>query len=1584
MKKEKKTPKKRLKKSVIIKRVITTVLILAVLGGVVWLGFELYKPEPEQANKPTVTRINYDVEPATYVIANEDLELTLYRDTTQFTLKEKKTGRVWNSNPGDLKTGELKDPNGVAIGASKINDMRSTLIVSYSSSSADKDLNNWEYSIDKQAYTIEKVELEDGTEAIEVHYSVGQMSGVSKIPTVLTAERYKELFDRIKNSADSNTKSLRNTLSSNFKEKTMRELIEAKDVKNRLLGAHVLLLSFTQKALENDDYEWVRDTITALNNASIVAFDPEATQAMLDEHTAELEEILGDQTKDFLAKAVSEDYEERREAANLLADQFAEEEKAEAAEQSETLEAEPEPAWHEQLVALIERPTVEPVDLEAVKETIQAHTADFFGDKADEVEELIALIDSDEHADKKTAADRITDKVADAEMAKESNAWAVALIEALEASGAEDYDSAAVAEMVRSADEDPDRKAVLDRTFFIGDSLLRNAKDNLTKALYGDERTEGINYTAEEYLEDAEWELPAEENLTVLFEVTMRYRLDGPDFVVEIPYERIKYNKEAPITYITVLPMFGAAGPDQYDHGFIFVPEGGGALINYNNGKLKQNYYTANLYGWDYSTKRSEAISETKNTFPVFGMTNNGSSFICIIEEGSAHAIIKADINGQGESSSAFHPNSYNTACAKYHVLHSDQYNVSAKTANMVIMYEKEMPQETVVQRYRFIGSDNYVDMATTYGDYLRERYPSMAQADASEDMPVTVELVGAIDKRVVTAGLPVQRVLSTTTFDQMKTIIGVLSDKGVKELHVRVSGWANGGVTQQVLTGVRVEGAVGGDGGMKSLIAYAKEKGVDLYFDGITAFAYDPKFLGGFTPRADAARYTTREIVEITPYSQIYYTEDDERDVYYLTRPEYAQKNASNLIKALKDRGAGGVSFRDIGYLLSGNYDPNNTTTREAVKKMNIATLQEAHDNGERVMIREGFDYAMPYADIITDMDLNGIDYSLLDASVPFYQIAIHGSVNYTGPALNQTSDWKTELLRCAEYGAGLNFTFMYEDAKIVQDTVHSAYHGSTFSSWEEAAVAEINRYQTEMAGLNRTAITGHIVLPLEVSMTEYADGTRVYVNYGDRDYTLPDGRTIPARDYAVLRDDTTDLQAVVEANGTRSFVNYTAATYTAGDTKVLPRSTTKVRDGRKADVIFLGEGTRLYVNADSEPITVADGQTVQPGESLRVTDDMEFEVIFTSDGERTYVNYTDADMLAGGVTVPAMGYARVSDPIALDAVVIKPGPVEAAADESAEAEPAEPLYRVVWVNATDEPVTVAGETVAARSYQWSDSKEPVIVYIGEADSLYVNRTAAELTAGANKIPASNSLTVSNEQPLDVIFLGGEAYARIYVNKTDADIDANGTAVPAGSVAEAQLGDTVEVIFLPDGSRMVVNYTGAIVKAGSRNIAASNYLLETEPPAIDTVVLSETEGEATVNSELWINGTETALVIDGTEIPAGGWAKVPVGEAALQIVVLPDGTVRVFRHTAMPPQVKIGSTNVQGNNWADMEALEEAPDVEGLVRIINLTDAEVTVGGVTLGPGEISPAGGEPEEAPPGEGADAPVEASEEGGDAK
>ena len=115
-------------------------------------------------------------------------------------------------------------------------------------------------------------------------------------------------------------------------------------------------------------------------------------------------------------------------------------------------------------------------------------------------------------------------------------------------------------------------------------------------------------------------------------------------------------------------------------------------------------------------------------------------------------------------------------------------------------------------------------------------------------------------------------------------------------------------------------------------------------------------------------------------------------------------------------------------------------------------------------------------------------------------------------------SGDYLQEFLRCVEYGAGLNFTFMAEDTQVLQDTVHSNFYGAYYADWADDAAEMITKYQQDMEGLNQQRIVSHEKASSKVTVTGYEDGTKVYVNYGSEDCSI-NGVNVPARSYTVER---------------------------------------------------------------------------------------------------------------------------------------------------------------------------------------------------------------------------------------------------------------------------------------------------------------------------------------------------------------------------------------------------------------------------------------------------------------------------------
>ena len=640
--------------------------------------------------------------------------------------------------------------------------------------------------------------------------------------------------------------------------------------------------------------------------------------------------------------------------------------------------------------------------------------------------------------------------------------------------------------------------------YVLRDSVNEVRKQKLQTAF------ESVGYTYDDYLADKELDLSSSTSENPVFNLEMDFRLEGNEFIVEIPFDSIEYDPATPVYTVTPLPYFGAASKE--DEGFLFVPEGGGALINYNNGKTSQSDYYANVYGWDMDIRRDYVIHNTRAYFPVFGQSCGDSSYICILEDGSSYAAVQASVSGRA--------NSYNFVDAKYSLCNREKFDIGDIANSDVFAYLPELPKgEKIVQRYTFIDSNDYVDMAYAYRYYLEREYGQYMSLNDYTQAPVTVEIVGAIDKVQQVAGVPVSLPLKLTSYDDAAEIIKDLDEQGLGNLSVKLTGWCNGGVNQKILTKVHLINDLGSKKDLRELSQTAKDLGVDLYLDGITQYAHRSNIFNGFFSYRDAARLLTKERAELYRFSHITYKAREGFKSYYLLHTPLALKMANNLVDTAVKYGTG-VSFQDIGMDLSSDFYRKDYHSRENAKHLNEELLKTLDDRGAKLMINMGNDYAIPYADVVTSMDLKGSGYTVIDNEVPFYQIAVHGYINYTGDPINICGNDEEELLRSVEYGAGLNFTFMKESSFVLQKTLYPEYYGCEYDSWRDRMIEMCTRLNDELGHTFNQEMTGHEILGDYVRCTTYADGTKVYVNYGFSDsYTAPDGTVVAPRDYAVAK---------------------------------------------------------------------------------------------------------------------------------------------------------------------------------------------------------------------------------------------------------------------------------------------------------------------------------------------------------------------------------------------------------------------------------------------------------------------------------
>lgn len=638
--------------------------------------------------------------------------------------------------------------------------------------------------------------------------------------------------------------------------------------------------------------------------------------------------------------------------------------------------------------------------------------------------------------------------------------------------------------------------------------MYDNTKDYLKEELE-ELLIQDINYSHEDWEKDNEYgQVEGKHTVLPTVNVSLYLKLENDELVVEVPFDSIQFYQAYPITELRVLPFFCGSNTNQ--NGYLFVPDGSGAYINFNNGKTTQSVYSAKMYGWDYGQSRDLVISDPAARFPVYGAayTDTNTALLCVIEEGDAYSGVEADVAGRQYN--------FNYVTNFFTIVHNQLADVGERSIHGFQVYEEKLPKgEKLVLRYLGINSSEYVDMAKTYREYLLNRYPELNQK-AEGDLPVAVELLGAVAKMQHILGFPKELPYALSTYDEMDGILKDLKASGWTDLNVILNGWFNKGIDHKWPDDISLIGKLGKKKNFKQLLSNASDMGYNVSLKADFMFERKDTLLDSYHVKRDSSRFLSREVAAFRPISNIWYGEIEDEEKYYFAKPSVTLKAIDSYLKDASSLGCKSIAFASIGNKLGADYYRKNPQSRQSALNGQVKKLAELKGNNN--VIYNGNAYTVPYADIVLDFPIKASNVSIEDGSIPFFPIALHGYVRYTGDSINITNDYITNLLNSAETGAGLYFIFMDAATNELQESDHTEYFGASYGTWEKQAKELYNRYKNDFGHLTGETIEDHRMINDNVYVTEYSDGTLVYVNYRTTDYKIG-SFTIPAQDWVVTK---------------------------------------------------------------------------------------------------------------------------------------------------------------------------------------------------------------------------------------------------------------------------------------------------------------------------------------------------------------------------------------------------------------------------------------------------------------------------------
>ena len=558
-------------------------------------------------------------------------------------------------------------------------------------------------------------------------------------------------------------------------------------------------------------------------------------------------------------------------------------------------------------------------------------------------------------------------------------------------------------------------------------------------------------------------------------------KLEPNGVSVDVPFESIK--QESPdykLGNLYVYPFFGATRADSVP-GYMFIPDGSGALVRFTAETKATNMFYGKYYGTDLGMITVLPYDPTlrrpyKLSIPVFGMVHGykQNAFIGIIENGASYGELQA------------HPSGIIT---NFNFLYSvftynqSYFQATSRSGDGVTILQHDTNAYDIKIQYRFLteGDSDYVGMANSYKHYLVDKGVLQRNAEINNTIGIRLEFLGGEKEKV----LFWNRLIPMTTVGQMADI---LNDLAIQNPDVIYFGWQPLGAASSFPKNVKLDGGLGSAKELQTLVEKIHAGGgkLYLYFDPQAALVNG----GGYSPRNDLAMSITDSNLEgWCRGGRNYFLNLNALTKHYssLSNDTFTKLNA-------------GLALDGIGSILYSDFKSKYFLNREDTIKAYQNLLVE---NQTPKSFYSPNNYLYGYMDSYYDMPLSNSGYIYMTDSVPFVQIVLAGYVPYYGPALNFSSNLQEDLLKHADFGIYPSYFLTHDVTAKILNTMSNWIYTSSYSQWSQTIKTTYQWLDNLLAPVYGQEIVSREVLEPGVVATTYANGKQIIVNYNNKPFS-------------------------------------------------------------------------------------------------------------------------------------------------------------------------------------------------------------------------------------------------------------------------------------------------------------------------------------------------------------------------------------------------------------------------------------------------------------------------------------------------
>lgn len=560
-------------------------------------------------------------------------------------------------------------------------------------------------------------------------------------------------------------------------------------------------------------------------------------------------------------------------------------------------------------------------------------------------------------------------------------------------------------------------------------------------------------------------------------------REDGSGFSVQLNEDDVV--EGYPLLYrllgIEVLPEFGAARTGE--SGYLTLPNWFGCQTFFNKSYPRETWQT--IYS---SNDQWEHVCN----MPVYGITREQGTLCGLVAKGDFDAQLVCRVHWEAAQANSVHP---------YLVYRWQQQDD-------ILPGAREMRYAFAPPNYAF--GEGYVFCGKTYRKFLIEERGLQTWEEKRQLRPEATDYLDRFFLKIFMAYKDPQpdgkgEYHVTCSFADAQQILEQCQARGMKKLTAILVGWGQDGHDGMPPTRFPVDERLGGETGMKQLLAWCKEHDVLLGVHDSYGGSYS------CSPEHDInnlIRHQTGEYWQSIIWSG--------GQCHIVCPTVFMEKHVLRDIPAVAKLGLHGHHHIDAVGSFQTCYSPLHPLERRADF---IATVREMFKVAIKYMGSVSTEMPFgPYFDVVDGFFHSYVHPSpwhlasqvgrwFYDRTVPLLTIALHGS-NNCGQSMGYDNRYLTELL-------DLGLTPQYEVAKVASPTFG-------IPLYEKAAdrLAEVYQFCYGEDGLitrlNYLTIEGRWELQPGVNKTLYSDGTSIVANMNDEAC-----QDIPAKSFVVREGD-------------------------------------------------------------------------------------------------------------------------------------------------------------------------------------------------------------------------------------------------------------------------------------------------------------------------------------------------------------------------------------------------------------------------------------------------------------------------------